>query len=218
MTSAIVELLRPDRKKFLAALAFPGVLIILGRIWLYLFTPPEMVIVAGPKLPIITLVVSYLFSAIIYYPFVCSLVVLLEHRWRREKIPSGLKKLIIVGIVVLNPISLRIIIFLPFIIFSLFKPAQGLYVEEVIPGSPAEKGFNEWLEGKVIVKLNETEIRNIDDARKFFTTANEGDLVRITTSGGSISSVRLGKCEVQNTTKLCMGFKVKDRSGRVEVL
>jgi|Deesub1362B_J571_1020462.scaffolds.fasta_scaffold04011_8 hypothetical protein len=134
MTSAIAELLKPDRKKVIAALAFPGLIELSGYLWLHLFVPPEVEVVAPPKLPFITLVVSYLFSAIIYYPFVCSVVVLLEYRWRREKIPSGLKKLAVAGMVLLNPLSLRIIVFLPLIILSLFKPAQGLYVEEVISG------------------------------------------------------------------------------------
>ena len=217
MTHAIIELLRPDRKKVISALAFPGLIELSGYLWLYLFVPPEAEIVALPRPPLITIVVSYLLGAAIYYPFVCSVVVLLEYRWGRKEIPAGLKKLAVIGIILLNPLSLRIIVFLPFIILSLLKPAQGLYVEEVISGFGIRES-NKWLEGRTIYMLNETEVKTIDDARKFLAYANEGDLVVITTRDASIISARLKNCESLNIDKPCIGIKVKDSKGAEAIL
>jgi len=217
MPSTIAELLKPDRKKVIAALAFPLLIELSGYLWLHLLVPPDAMIAPAPRLPLITLVVSYLFSAVIYYPFVCSVVVLLEYRWRGEKIPGGLKKLAVAGIILLNPLSLRIIVLLPFIILSLFKPVQGLYVEEVIPGSPAAE-FDKFLEGRTIYMLNETEVKTIDDARKFLASANEGDLVTIITRDASRGFVFLRRCESIGINDICIGIRVKDGTGAEAVL
>ncbi|WP_456475035.1 hypothetical protein [Candidatus Pyrohabitans sp.] len=218
MTSAVAELLKPDRKRVVAALTFPGLIELSGYLWLHLLVPPDAMIAPAPKLPLITLVVSYLLSAVIYYPFVCSGVVLLEYRWRRERIPAGLKKLAVAGIILLNPLSLRIIVFLPFIILSLFTPAQGLYVEEVIPGAPAAEFDNKFLEGRTIYMLNETEVKTIDDARKFLASAKDGDLVVITTRDASSGSLFLRKCNSIGINDICIGIKVKDGTGAEAVL
>jgi len=211
----LIEFLKPDKIKLLFALIVPVFWEIFLRLVILIFKGPipEGAAVIKVQLPLWYIVISYFISIILFYPSACSFVFIYKYRTTliKEKILLIFTAL---GIIIFNPVVLAILLLSPFIILSMFKPPQGLYVVGVIPNSPASEGGN-WIEGKTILKLNNTPVITITDALNVLENFHPDEWIPIKTKG-TYDSIRLGKHPTLE--RAYIGIKVRDINGTEAVL
>lgn len=128
MKDELLEFLNPDKRKVTLALLLPffwaiANYLVISRLYEKLFPLPTETFV-GTVTPVIhwgftpflLFIISYMVTSALYYPFSCSIITLFDCYKRKElgKLTKngGVFFLVLVGIFIFNPVSLKILIFL----------------------------------------------------------------------------------------------------------
>lgn len=208
MMRELVEFLKPNVKKVILALFLLFGWTLLG---IYLLTPTEKTVIEFPtKIKVLNLL-SYLLSAILYYPFSCAIIIIYEYYKRKEirvlARNSNFLILIFLGIIIFNPIGIALS---EVSLLSIFRThPKGVVVMEVYQDSPTI-GFGDLSEGKIITRINNLPVGNAADALEILSRKKPKEEIWINYDGRGTEYIL---AEHQNFSRGYLGIKVKDAQG-----
>lgn len=156
---------------------------------------------------IISLVVSLLFSLVVYYPFGCGLVYVFKIITKKEKIKVQNLVISLLFIIIFNIITFS------FVITNIMKYAQvnspkeklcGLQIIEVIAPSAESAGLSV---GEIIKTINDYPVYNMDDLTNALANKKPNDTVTVITNANTHNVILFANS--QNPQQILMGIKLK---------
>jgi len=240
MKEKLKEFLKPDKKKIAIAVLVPYIWNFILYLIAFTISLRESVIGLSTFEKFLVSLVGkadiFLVSSIVfYYPFACAIVILYEKRFKGLQEDKELYRLVKIGLLVLNPLSLEILLrtFLLILFFRGYEktaPQNGLTILEVYPNSTANTIGLKGEEGRIIelieyrrygwVENTRAVVKNITKRNPSITDAKEilGYINPDDTFDELYFEIYLGGGYLEHPSSLPLGIKVRDAQGNEAVV